>query len=194
MKHFYKNINGYMYSANTIMFKKVLDTLPQNSTWVELGSWTGRSTAYCSVELLNRGLLGKFYSIDTWEGSIEHVDLDIIKQKSLEDVFKSNVSPILDKITMMKSFSWNAADSFENNSVDFCYVDAAHDYESVTKDLEAWWPKIKEGSFFGGDDYTEDWQGVIDAVNDFFKSKNVKVESIGRCWLVKKITPTIEMN
>jgi hypothetical protein len=89
-------------------------------------------------------------------------------------------------IKPIESLSWDAADNFENESLDFCYVDAGHTYDCVAKDLEAWWPKIKTGSYFGGDDYAKQFPGVCQAVNEFFESKNLKVEKIGRCWLIQK--------
>jgi hypothetical protein len=35
------------------MFDLVIKDFPKNGTWVELGSWMGRSAVYCTVELLN---------------------------------------------------------------------------------------------------------------------------------------------
>ena len=33
---------------------------------------------------------------------------------------------------------------FDDNSLDFCYIDAKHHYESVKQDTSIWYPKIKE--------------------------------------------------
>ena len=65
-------------------------------------------------------------------------------------------------------------------------MDAGHTYECVTKDLNAWWSKIKRDSYFGGDDYTKGHPGVQNAVWDFFGPKKIKVNRSGRCWFVKK--------
>ena len=54
-------------------------------------------------------------------------------------------------------------------------------------DLEAWWPRIRPGAHFGGDDYVEaEFPGVVTAVNEFFGSKHISVQKLGRCWLVQK--------
>ena len=58
MQHFYQHIDGFMSHKNTIMLDIVLEQFPEQGTWVELGSWTGKSTAYCVVELLEREKLG----------------------------------------------------------------------------------------------------------------------------------------
>lgn len=186
MKHFYEDIEGFMTHRNIALLDEAVRTFPDNGTWVELGSWTGKSAAYCVVELLNANKLGKFYCVDTWEGGEEHIEHDLIVNNSLKDVFLQNVNPVKEHITPIQSISWDAAENFEDESVDFCYVDAGHTYECVTNDLTAWWPKIKSGRLFAGDDYTKGWPEVQKAVQDFFKIKKVKVNKLGRCWVVTK--------
>ena len=186
MNHFYQNIDGFMSHKNTVMLDIVLDSFPAGGCWVELGAWTGKSTAYCVVELLQRKKFGKFYCVDTWDGGIELAEQDIIKSQSLQQVFERNVAPVLDLIVPIKSLSWDAANQFDNGSVDFCYVDAGHTYDCVIQDLHAWWPKIRPGGQFGGDDYTKGHPGVQKAVWEFFGNRNLKVRRSGRCWLVDK--------
>jgi hypothetical protein len=186
MNHFYQNIDGFMSHKNTVMLDMVLDSFPAGGCWVELGAWTGKSTAYCVVELLQRKKFGKFYCVDTWDGGIELAEQDIIKSQSLQQVFERNVAPVLDLIVPIKSLSWDAANQFDDGSVDFCYVDAGHTYECVIQDLHAWWPKIRPGGQFGGDDYTKGHPGVQKAVWEFFGNCNLKVRRSGRCWLVDK--------
>ena len=55
-------------------------------------------------------------------------------------------------------------------------MDAAHDYESVKKDIETWLPKMKEGSIMTGDDYNSSWTGVIRAVDEVFLKIDKKVD------------------
>lgn len=186
MKHFYQDIEGFMVNNNKIFFDFIIPQIPNNYTWVELGSWTGKSTAYCCVELINSKKVGKFYCVDTWEGSKEHVNLDIVKTNKLNDIFLKNIATIKDYVEPIQSISWEAANKFNNNSIDFCYVDAGHSYQCVINDINAWWPKIKPGSYFGGDDYTKGWPGVQLAVQEFGLEKNLKVKKIGRCWVVQK--------
>lgn len=187
MEHFYTNIKGFMSNRNIDLFNIIVESAVEDFTWVELGSWTGKSAAYCIVELINKPLNKfEFYCVDTWEGAEEHQDYDIIKHQQLESIFNNNMAPVNNYYKSIKSYSHRAAKHFKNNSIDFCYVDADHSYEGVKKDLHAWWPKIKSGCYFGGDDYTKGWPGVQKAVNEFFNIKNIKVKKVGRCWVVKK--------
>ena len=64
----------------------------------------------------------------------------------------------------------------KDNSLDFIYLDASHDYESVKEDIETWLPKMKKGSIISGDDYVVCWPGVIRAVNEVFSKMNKNVD------------------
>ena len=185
MENFYQSVDGFMSHKNTIMLDIVLEQFPAGGTWVELGSWTGRSAAYCVVELINRSKLGPFYCVDSWKGE-EAIAYDTDTVLNLENIFRKNVHPVIDHIRMLNMMSWDAAAEFADGSVDFCYVDAGHSYEAVTLDLTAWWPKMRPGAMFGGDDYTKGYPGVQQAVWDFFKPRDIKVRRSGRCWLVTK--------
>lgn len=186
MDHFYKKIKGFMLEKNRVMFDIIISKAPANCVWVELGSWTGKSAAYCVVELLKQNKFGKFYCVDTWEGSIEHVSNQHVVEKNLKDIFVENTKPISDKIVMKQKLSWESAKDFSDNSIDVCYVDAAHDYHSVKKDLEAWWPKVKIDGWFVGDDFTKSFPGCVKAVREFFSEKDIPVQRRNRCWIVKK--------
>jgi hypothetical protein len=193
MEHFYQNISGFMSHKNTVMLDIVLDQFPKLGTWIELGSWTGRSAAYCVVELLNREKLGEFYCVDSLKGEAA-IAYDPDTVQDLKKIFKQNVKPVVKHITMLNMMSWNAAKKFDDDSVDFCYVDAGHSYEAVTKDLQAWWPKMRPGAMFGGDDYTKGYPGVQQAVWDFFGPIDIKVRRAGRCWLVAKPNDTEQVD
>lgn len=185
MDHFYQTISGFMSERNTVMLDAVISRFPQGGTWVELGSWTGRSAAYCVVELIKANKLGEFYCVDKWQGEADIAyDENIVSD--MRNVFRQNLAPVLKHITMYSMLSWNAAKKFQDETVDFCYVDAGHSYDAVTKDLTAWWPKLKPGSDFAGDDYTKGYPGVQQAVWDFFGPRDVKVSRMGRCWIVQK--------
>jgi hypothetical protein len=181
MEHFYQQVPGFMDHRNTGLFDHVIERFPVHGTWVELGSWFGRSAAYCTVELIRAGKIGEFYCIDTWQGG-DSLDApaDAYQQ------FINNIAPVCTHTKHIQSQSAPAATKFRDGTVDFCYVDALHTYEGVMADLEAWWPKIKPGALFGGDDYTKGWPGVIRAVQEFFGARGIRVSRIGRCWIVVK--------
>ena len=54
---------------------------------------------------------------------------------------------------IVRKTSSDALDDFEDNSLDFVYIDANHDFPNFTFDLHNWLKKIKEGGIMSGHDY-----------------------------------------
>lgn len=189
MEHFYYNIGEDWFSYPQL-YTSMVNKFGDNSHFVEVGSWKGRSAAFMGVEILNSGKKIKFDCIDTFEGSIEHLDPnspyyneDLLKEKGwLYNEFLRNIDPVKEIINPIIGISWEGASLYENNSLDFVFLDAAHDYESVKKDLNAWLPKVKVGGVFAGHDipYFE----VFNAVNEFFGIENVRIQE--NCWIYDK--------
>jgi hypothetical protein len=73
MEHFYKNI-GEDWMDFQELYSEMVNYFPDNSHFVEVGSWKGRSASYMAVEILNSKKRIKFDCVDTWLGSVEHTD------------------------------------------------------------------------------------------------------------------------
>jgi len=76
--------------------------------------------------------------------------------------------------------------------LDFVYIDACHDYESVTQDLNAWWPRITDNGMLAGHDFDQERHPeVYTAVIDFAHALDrdiFVIEGDGYCyswWLGK---------
>ena len=72
--------------------------------------------------------------------------------------------------------SRKTAFAFDDQSVDFVFVDADHRYEFVKADILNWLPKIKERGWIAGHDYN---QQVEQAVNEIFKPNQIEKISGG---------------
>ena len=55
--------------------------------------------------------------------------------------------------TNVKKYSMDAVKDFEDQSLDFVYIDAGHDFMNFTQDLHFWLKKIKIGGIMSGHDY-----------------------------------------
>lgn len=70
----------------------------------------------------------------------------------------------------------DALELFEDNTFDFIYIDGyAHTGEDEGKTLYDWYPKLKKGGMFAGDDYHSDWNKVVHYVDEFCSSKNLEL-------------------
>jgi predicted O-methyltransferase YrrM len=171
--HFYFNIQGWFLQEKlfTQMVLSCNDTDKYN--FLEIGSWKGKSSSYMAVEILNSHKNITFHCVDTWYGSEEHRDKTnpvyeplCFTENGLYHEFIRNIDSVKSVINPIKMDSLSASKLFENNSLDFVFIDGAHDYHSVKEDIKHWYPKVKRGGYIAGDDYV--WPDVNRAVTEFF--------------------------
>ena len=186
MKHIYETIDGWFNFQS--VYKNIVASSDDGFHFVEVGSWRGKSASYMAVEIINSNKKIKFDCIDTREGSLEHEHLDIIKNKDLYEIFLKNIENFKNIINPIRLPSIEAAKLYNNNSLDFVFIDASHDYKNVVSDILAWYPKVKNGGIFAGHDYGGNaWPGVESAVNEFIeKNKYELIIQESDCWGIKK--------
>lgn len=182
MPHYYYFIDGW-FNQETLFSQMVYSCNDTDEyKFVEIGSWKGRSSCYMGVEILNSKKNIKFDCIDTWLGSKEHQDSTsnhyepLLQIKDgLYDLFLKNIKPLESVIKPIRMASIDACKLYEDESLDFIYIDGDHDYLSVKEDINIWYPKLKNGGYIAGDDFEEDaWPGVYYAINEYFNN-NVTV-------------------
>jgi hypothetical protein len=99
---------------------------------------------------------------------------------------KQRLLTFKDKLQWKICLSIDAAKTLPDDSLDFVYVDAMHDYDNVFADLGAYFPKVKRGGVLGGHDFSNVHPGVIEAVTDFvFKHKLKLFVEQPDWWIVK---------
>ena len=54
------------------------------------------------------------------------------------------------KTVFIRNYTTLAALSIPDNSIDFIYIDARHDYCGCYEDIVTWWPKLKIGGLMSG--------------------------------------------
>ncbi len=179
MEHFYKNL-GEDWFTYPNLYKSIVEKFPTNSHFVEIGTWKGMSAAYMAVEIINSGKQIKFDCVDTWDFVPSQTEISEEMYEGLYETFLKNIEPVKQQINPIKALSWDGANYYTDQSLDFIFIDAAHDYESVKKDINAWFPKLKKDGIIAGHDYT--WcEDVQKAVNEYFAGKTI-YESEG-CWI-----------
>jgi hypothetical protein len=96
--------------------------------------------------------------------------------------FYTKTAPFKDRLTVLRGLSWEMADEVEDNSLDFIFIDADHEYASVIKDIKAWTPKVKDGGMVSGHDHH--FEEVLKAITELIP--NHKKIGIDHCWEAKK--------
>lgn len=138
----------------TIHRKLWLEALVKNNGFtrgVELGVHQGVTFSH----LVNSCPNLTMYGVDPWP-----VDYAEVWHADLVEKFKDNERAIL-----IKGSSFTAHELFEDGSLDFVFIDADHQYESVKKDIMNWYFKIKPGGYICGHDIGQN--RVRKAVEEF---------------------------
>jgi hypothetical protein len=182
MDHFYSNIGGWFNFSD--VYQNMVEKASDGFHFVEIGAWLGKSTSFMVVEIINSGKKIKFDVVDTWEGSSEHRDNENVKSGKLYDLFLENMKDVKDYFTPIRLPSLEASKLYEDKSLDFVFIDAAHEYKFVKSDIESWLPKVKPGGYIGGDDYS--FRDVKKAVSEILGEKNITISKDGwPSWLYK---------
>lgn len=192
LQHKYQQITGFFNFED--IYQEQVRLAKDGYKFVEIGSLWGKSSSFLGVEIKNSGKNISLDCVDFWDvrgvkelsqpgdpcgySYPEHGD-DIIFQ-----VFNRNMemSGVADLIHTNRMSSEDASKLYGDESLDFIFIDADHQYESVLKDIAGWLPKLKYGRTLAGHDY--DWPGVKKAVDEFFGIENIVIR--GTSWTFYK--------
>lgn len=175
----YLQIDGWFDYKKTFDF--LVSEVPNNGIFVECGAWLGKSSSYLCDIAKDRITIN---IVDNWKGSINELNSTqkLANNSNIYELFISNMGNR--KFNAIISDGVEASKIFDNNSCDVVFIDMEHTYDAVKKDIISWLPKVKIGGYIAGHDYTSDWQGVIDAVNEIFGKENIL--TMDTCWIYKK--------
>jgi hypothetical protein len=186
MNHIYKLPDfGEPWFTYPKLYKSMVEKFPSGSKFVEIGSWKGKSAAFMAVEIINSKKNISFDCIDIWKIDNKYIKDDNPESNILYEIFIKNIQSLSNVINPIRMDSIEASKKYEDNSIDFVFIDANHDYDYVKKDIEAWFPKVKTGGVIAGHDYHKHWKGVVKAVDEFFLEKDVLFSEV--CWIHNKI-------
>jgi len=127
----------------------------------ELGVQTG---VFSDMYLYTSPSTTKYILVDTWAHRANYSDaanVDNARQEAIYQGMLKRLGPYRSagtgragaELQIMRMWTTEAAPKVPDESIDFIYVDARHDYCGVKEDIEAWWPKLKTGGVMAGDDY-----------------------------------------
>ncbi|RDJ35204.1 MAG: class I SAM-dependent methyltransferase [Crenarchaeota archaeon] len=168
------NIKGWFDFANIYDF--AVDHFPNGSTFVEVGCWEGKSTAYMASRIKESKKQIHFICVDIWKTYCG-------EWSNIFPIFKNNLQSLslFDSIVPIQGESTVVAGMFPPQHIDFIFLDAGHDYDSVKNDIIYWLPKIKPNGIMAGHDFTPKWNGVVKAVQEQFET----FEVINSSWITQ---------
>jgi hypothetical protein len=175
----------YRSSLNRLPSRNELPALLNARNLVGRGAEIGVKTGKFSEHLLRGWKGAQLISIDPWlsDDPDAYVDRSNVSQDEFERYFnetKERLSAFGTRSKIWRLTSVEGAERVADGSLDFVYIDARHDYESVKEDLNAWFGKVKPGGIFAGHDYVDGMLpqgdfGVKSAVDEFFAERNLPV-------------------
>ena len=149
---------------------------------VEVGSFVGDST-----EIFARNFK-EVNCVDPWQnGYDDEHDPSSYKwpMKQIEAQFDECILKVFPNVKKHKMTSAEGAALFEDESLDFVYIDGNHLEEFVELDITSWLPKVKPDGWIGGHDYGHKWApGVKPAVDRVVGEPEARFRETS--WIIKK--------
>lgn len=168
-----------MISARETVIKLIKEHKPK--TYIEVGCWKGELLA--QVRSLGLDVLG----IDPHQHNLNEfgdyhcrMGQNEVPQEELEAIvanLEKEFGPRYIRLTSLQ-----AAEEVADESIDFVFIDAIHDYEHVKEDIQAWLPKVKKGGLLAGDDYKTRFPGLCQSVDELLPHRTID----GVVWYIKK--------
>lgn len=136
-----------------------------------------------------------YYLVDLWRKQPSEVYREITNETTPFRLWMNQCMDLCEedkRAVMICDDSVRASDLFQQESLCCVYIDANHSFDHVTKDLNAWWSKVRPGGLFcGHDHYTSKEDGhyceVDSAVEQWAARMNLK-PTVTPCssWWVRK--------
>ena len=196
----WSEIEGWFGNGDAEFVSGVCRSLPEGAVVAEVGVFAGRCTAVMAPICMANGC--EYHAVDNFRGS-DPSDPATKAQRSrgIRGVFEENMKSLglHGYISLHVSDSADAASMFQDDFVDFCFIDADHTPKGVRRDIVAWWPKIKSGGLLGGHDYPSSRASKANkllgtTVDAFATSVGRRVEASRArrrrdrhsCWVIRK--------
>jgi predicted O-methyltransferase YrrM len=157
-----RHVRGLRGFANR---RELISSFPKGGTVAEIGVAAGGF----AVPIFEIARPSKLLLIDSWANGTgsrtPESDHETVKVAFAEQIAAGRVE-------VLQGISWDVVAELEDASLDWVYVDAGHDFDSVSRDLDAVRAKMKPGGIIAGHDFVR-WGrfggrlGVVEAVTRF---------------------------
>lgn len=129
---------------------------------IEYACEVGVQAGDYSKEILSRmPSIKKLYLVDLWKHQENYIDSANVSDEEFDKLFlltKTNINPWINKVEFLKGYSNEMHNYIPDNSLDWIYIDARHDYLGCKEDINLYWPKLKTNGIMSGHDYLESYE------------------------------------
>lgn len=100
-----------------------------------------------------------YYMIDMWKHFgkdalyLDSANVADLQQNQIMQEALLSVQPFWSQAMPLRLPHTDAVKLFEDGQLAFVYLDARHDYCAALESMRLWWPKVRVGGVFAGDDY-----------------------------------------
>ena len=105
----------------------------------------------------NNGNFSK-YILSNWSGTLYMVVEELISSELWNNIGSTN--DYLKRGLLLRMKPEQASMLYEDDSLDFIYINTGFEYEQTTEILSMWYPKLKAGGYMFGNNYlgsNRDW-------------------------------------
>ena len=146
-------------SATTEEEREALKSLARGcKSAVDIGTFRG-GTAHCLLEVMPEGYV---WTIDTFDGRSGGETITSWPREQLIKDVLNNLKEFDGRFALAVGESSAVSRVFHDRSIDLVFIDGAHDYNSVDRDIEHWIEKVREGGIICGHDYEKRMRYIPD--------------------------------
>jgi len=118
----------------------------------KIGAEIGVAQGFYSKILLDNNPKLKLFMVDIWD-VYDGYHMYGNKIKAYYNQARERVKEHEGRVRVIKKLSMDAVKDFPDNSLDFVFIDAAHDFMHVAEDVNEWSKKVRVGGIVFGHDY-----------------------------------------
>ena len=179
-KKTWNKIKGHFGPHQQKFYTSIVKELPQEAVIVEIGTFHGRSTVFLAQLMQEKEKNGKIFTVDNFVAREASITKKQAHQRVMRNLKEAEVDHF---VKALLSNSSDAAKDFEDESIDFLFIDGSHLFTQVVLDITSWYGKVREGGIIAGDDFSDGYPGVVRAVNQIFPKRKIY---FSRLWKITK--------
>lgn len=159
-------------NGNPLSRVELMAALPKGTVGAEIGVLRGKFARI----ILDKARPSLLYLVDAWSAKAYDAEVDHMGAYDDQDYHEDNLDVVLEtfadelclgEVKIKRGLSVEIASRSKKQSLDWIFIDARHDYESVLADLRAWAPIVREDGMISGHDFKTRNSGVANAVHKF---------------------------